>query len=151
MIDSAGILSAVVSHAASLGRFERVNGHEPKNAPGQGLSVAVWVEGVAPVPQGSGLASTAATVTLSVRVYANMLGEPQDGIDPGLVSAVDTLMNAYSSNFTLGGLVRNVDLLGQAGAPLRAEAGYLEQDGKLYRVMVITLPMILNDVWSQSA
>jgi hypothetical protein len=60
-------------------------------------------------------------------------------------------MAAYSGDFELGGNVRNVDLLGQASEGLTAQAGYLEQDGKLYRVMTINLPLIVNDVWNQVA
>jgi hypothetical protein len=43
-----------------------------------------------------------------------------------------------------------VDLLGSAGAPLSAQAGYLNQDGRLFRVMTLTLPIIVNDVWDQA-
>jgi len=35
--------------------------------------------------------------------------------------------------------------------PLSALAGYLNQDGKLYRVMTVTLPIIINDIWAQVA
>ena len=141
------VLNEVVSHAMKLGLFERVNGHEPKSAPGNGLSAAVWVDRVGPA--GSGLAATSALLTLQVRLYSPMLQEPQDAIDPNLTAAADALMNAYSGDFELGGNVRNVDLLGQTGPGLSAQAGYIEQDHKLYRVMTITLPLIVNDVWEQ--
>lgn len=143
------ILDAVVSHAAASGQFERVNGHEPKSAPGNGLTAAVWVQSVGPVPNGSGLQRTSAVVVFNVRVYAPMLMEPQDAIDPALVGAVDALMSAYSGDFELGGNVRCVDLLGMAGIPLSAQAGYLEQDKRIYRVMTITLPVIVDDAWEQ--
>lgn len=143
------ILAAVQSHASRTGLFERVLGHEPKSAPGNGLSVAVWVQNLRPIPGGSGLASTTARLELSVRVYSNMLADPQDAIDTRLLDAVDALMAAYSGDFQLGGLIRNVDLLGADGDPLSCNAGYLEQDSKLYRVVVITLPLICNDLWEQ--
>lgn len=143
------ILAAVISHAKGSGRFERVLTHEPKSAPGNGLSVAVWVQSLRPT-DGSGLTSTTARLELSVRVYTNMLADPQDAIDARLLDAVDALMAAYSGDFTLGGLIRNVDLLGEHGDSLSADAGYLEQDSKLYRVTVITLPLIVNDLWAQA-
>jgi hypothetical protein len=149
-LDTNGIINAVVSHAAACGHFERVNAHEPKNAPGHGLTAAVWVEEIAPAAGQSGLRSTTARVVLNVRLFTNMLSEPQDAIDPHLVAALDALFTAYSADFTLGGLVRGVDLLGGAGAPMSARAGYVPQDGKLFRVLTITLPLIVNDVWSQS-
>lgn len=149
-IDTLAIVEAVESHAAASGRFERVNRHEPKNAPGHGLTAAVWVQRLAPLALRSGLAATSALLLVNVRAYSNMVAEPQDAIDPNLTAAVDALMAAYSSDFTLDGLVAEVDLLGQHGTTLAAEAGYLEQDKKLFRVMTLTVPLVINDVWSQS-
>lgn len=149
-IDATTLIGAVRDHALTTGLFERVNGHEPKNAPGNGLTAAVWVQDIGPVLS-SGLAKTSARLALNVRIYSSMLQEPQDAIDPNIVSAVDDLFTAYSSDFELGGNVRCVDLLGMAGAPLSAQAGYLEQDKKLFRVMTITLPLIVDDAWDQVA
>lgn len=136
-------------HALSTGLFETVNGHEPKSAPGHGLTAAMWTQVIQPV-RSSGLDSTTLRVEVSVRIYKPMLSEPQDAIDPDIVSAVDVLCDAYSGDFTLGGTIREVDLLGAYGAPLSAVAGYLNQDSKLYRVMTVTVPLIVNDVWGQA-
>lgn len=149
-MDSAGILDAAVAHAMTSGLFERVNGAEPKAAPGTGLTCAVWVQGIGPI-RASGLAVTSALLVLNVRLYTSMIREPQDAIDPSLLAATDTLMNAYTGAFTLAGLVRHVDLLGAYGAPLSAQAGYLNQDSKLFRVFTITLPLVVNDAWTQGA
>lgn len=145
------ILDALVSHAAALGHFERVNSHEPASAPGNGLTAAVWAQQIAPVPAASGLASTTVRVVFNLRLFTTMLQEPADVIDPNMLAAVDALMAAYSGDFELGGLVRNVDLLGQHGVPLSAQAGYVQIDGTLYRVMDLAVPLICNDVWSQGA
>lgn len=152
--DSDALFNAVVSHAQTLGLFERVNGHEPKNAPGSGLTAAVWVQLIGPVPLGSGLAATTGRIEFSVRIYTNMLAEPQDAIDPEVTRAALALVGVYSGDFDLGQAdagIRCVDLLGMYGAALSAQAGYLNQDGKLYRVMTVTLPVIVNDLWTQSA
>lgn len=145
------IIDAACSHALSLGEFDQVNGHEPKRAPGNGLSASVWAQSLRPIQARSGLASTSALLVLNIRAMTSMLAEPQDGIDPALVGAVDALLRAYSGDFELGGLVANVDLLGAYGPGLSAEAGYLNQDQQLYRVVVITLPLVVNDLWSQAA
>lgn len=150
-LDSLPILQAVESHVAASGHFERVNRHEPKNAPGNGLTAAIWVQDLRPAARASGLAKTSAVLIVNVRLYTNMLAEPQDLIDPNLVKATDALMNAYNGDFTLGDLVRNVDLLSQFGEGLSARAGYLEQDRKMFRVMTINLPLVVNDVWTQSS
>lgn len=150
-LNASTILDAAVSHAASLGVFERVNGAEPASAPGNGLTAAVWVDSIGPVPSGSGLSSTTARLVLNVRLYTSMLQEPADAIDPNMLDALDVLMGAYSGDFTLRGLVRNVDLLGQAGAAMSAQAGYIQQDGVVYRVYTLILPILVNDLWDQEA
>jgi hypothetical protein len=150
-IGLSAIMNAVTSHAAASGHFDRVGSHEPKNAPGKGLSAAVWVDRIEPIPRVSGLATSGALVVLNVRVYTNMLADPPDSIDPNLVAAVDALIGAYSGDFELGGNVRNVDLLGSYSSGLGAQAGYLEQDGKLFRVMTISVPLVINDAWGQAA
>jgi hypothetical protein len=79
-----------------------------------------------------------------------MLSEPQDAIDPEMLNAVDVLFTAYNGDFDLGGEVRNIDLLGQFSNGLSAQAGYINVSGNNYRVMTITLPMVVNDAWSQA-
>lgn len=148
-LDTQGILDVIVSHALSLGVFEKVNTHEYKSAPGKGLYCEIWVETVRPAR--SGLNVTSAILTFNVRVRSDMIQEPQDAIDPNIIDAVDLLMNAYTSDFELGGKARNIDLLTGASKGLSADAGYLNQDGKVFRIMTITLPIIINDVWNQEA
>jgi len=152
--DSAAVLSLfdqIKSHAMKLGLFEETRTHEPKNAPGHGLRVAVWLHTLEPIAAASSLVATSGRVEFHVRVHSSMLQEPQDDIDRDLLIAVSALMGEYSGNFTLGGTVRDVDLLGEHGPPMSAQAGYLDMDHKLYRVMVITLPIIINDLWTQVA
>lgn len=146
----AELFDAVESHQRASGFFERVAMHEPKAAPGQGLTAASWLQSVRPVPAGSGLQSTTGRVELVTRVYMPMLAEPQDRIDPEAYAAVDHLIATYSADFTLGGICRNVDLLGSTGEPLATRAGYLNQNGVLFRVLDLTTPLIVNDLWPQS-
>lgn len=149
-LNTVATLDVITSHALSTGLFDRVNTHEPKNAPGSGLSGAVWADRILPVPTGSGLASTSALMIVKFRIYTSMISEPQDSIDPMMIDAVDALMTAYSGDYELGGNVRCVDLLGMAGVTLSATAGYLDISGKIYRVITIDIPLIINDAWSQS-
>lgn len=150
-LDATGLLDAVVSHAQAIGHLEQVNQHEPKSAPAGMLTGAVWVQDLRPLPAESGLNSTTVMVTLMIRIYRNMISEPQDAIDPEVMAAVDALCAAYSAAFTLGGAVKDVDLLGRNGQGMWARAGYIPQDGRLYRVFDINLPLVVNDLWSQSA
>lgn len=150
-LNTTAVVSALESHASASGYFERVNGHETINAPGNGLSVGIWVQRIRPVALASGLAVTSARVEFTVRIYSSALQEPQDGIDPAIVEAADALFVAYGADFELGGNVRNVDLLGATGEPLSANAGWVTfNDGPTFRVMDILLPVVVNDVWTQS-
>lgn len=149
MLDINDLIARITSHALTLGLFESVNGHEPKQAPGMGLTAAVWNQAIDPIPA-SGLASTSGRIEMNVRVYTNMIAEPQDAIDPNLMDAVVKLMAAYSGDFTLGSTIRYVDLIGgSSGVGLSSKAGYMNQDSRMFRVMTITLPLICNDIWDQ--
>lgn len=154
-LDVATLLDFAVSHALTLGRFDAVNTHEPKSKPGIGLTCAIWVDRFEPIDARSGLATTSALVVLSVRAYTSMLAEPQDMIDPNLTSAVDALMRGYCGDFTVTSLtgtqVAYVDVLGMHGVALSGQAGYLNVDGKLYRVFTVSLPLIVDDLWDQVA
>jgi hypothetical protein len=150
-IQTSAVLNALESHVLATGLFRQVNTHEPKQAPpDDGLTAAIWSQRVNPMPPGSGLAATSAFVVYTIRIYQNMLLEPQDAIDPTIQTAVDTILTALSGDFELGGNVRNIDLLGQTGEQLAAAAGYVNIDQRLFRVMDITVPVIVNDAWAQT-
>lgn len=149
-LNISGILDAVVSHAMASGHFEQVNGHEPANTPALGLTAAVWTESVQAV-RSSGLDQTTVQLVFNVRLYASAQSEPADAIDPNMITAMDDLCAAYVGDFTLGGLVRQVDILGAYGRPLLVRAGYVQQSGAVIRVLTITLPLIVNDLWEQVA
>lgn len=149
-LDIATPRSWLTSHAQSIGIFERVLGHEPVSAPGSGLTYAVWLGEIGPT-QSSGLNSTSARVTLTGRVFLPADTEPMDDVDLIVGGAAASLIGAYSADFTLGGTVRNLDLLGAGGDALRARFGYLQLDSTMYRIATLSLPMIVNDVWTQVA
>jgi len=150
MINTTSLVNAVASHLLSTGLFERVNGHEPKSAPGNGLSAAVWVRRMRPTTAFTALAQTSTAITFTVRLYSNMLQEPQDAIDPQLMDASDKVFELLSGDFTLGDAVDFVDLLGQTGESLSAESGYVSISNTMYRVIDITVPMVIGDAWTQS-
>jgi hypothetical protein len=143
------LVDYVSSVAQQLGVFRTVNLHEPKAAPGTGLRLAVWAQSIEPIAEASGVASTSGYVVLWARAYGNMLSKPEDEIDPRIMTAMTTLIGAYSGDFTLGGNVRNIDLLGAYGEKLAATAGYLTLDSHLYRIMTLVIPCVVNDMWTQ--
>lgn len=141
----------LVSPAAASGYFDSVQAHEPKSVPATGLFYAVYLDSLNPVPQRSGLAATSARLVMVGRVYKPFRSVPEDLIDPNLAGATGYLMNAYSTDFELGGEICNVDLLGAFGAPLSARGGYLTLERTTFRTMDITIPMIINDAFDQVA
>lgn len=149
-LDTDALVDAVCSHALATGLFDAVNSHEPKTGPGSGMYAAVWVQSMRGV-KSSGLNSTSVLVVFNVRLYSNMLQEPQDAIDPNIMRAADVLLRAYSADFRLDGLIRNVDLLGQHSQAMGGDAGYLEIDKVMSRVFTLNVPCIVNDLWDQVA
>lgn len=143
------IYDKVLSHAMSLGYFETVNGHEPKNAPTNGVTAAVWFQALTPL-KSSGLAATSGLVLLNVRLYTSFLQQPFDSIDPAMVAAAAALLNAYSGDFDFGATVREVDLLGAYGTGMNAVAGYVQIDNKIYRIITINVPIVVNDMFTQA-
>lgn len=142
-------LNQLRSHAARLGVFEHVIGHPPLNSPPTGIWVAFEFAGFKP-SKSSGLAATSGLVTFTADIGRNVATEPQDDIEIEITKATSLLIAAYSGDFDLGGNVRCVDLLGQESGGLTADPSYAKHDdGPVFRLVTVTIPLIVNDVFSQ--
>ena len=144
------VYASAVSAAQKLNVFEVVIQHEPKSKPASLPACAIWTQAITPIAGVSGLAATSGRLSLRARIYLNWLGKPEDKIDPELVRLTSALLDAYSGGFTFGGEVMEIDLLGAYGESLSAQAGYIEHDGTMFRVMEINLPVIITDLWEQT-
>jgi hypothetical protein len=142
---------SVKTHCLTLALFGGVTTHEAKSKPAGDMSAEIWSMDMRPLPQVSGLGETAGLITFHIRIRTPMLAKPEDDTDKKLMSASLTVIGEYSGSFTLGGTVMAVDLLGMHGTALGAQLGYLEQDGTLFRVSTVTLPIILDNLWTQGA
>ena len=138
----------VTSLALSSGYFDTVAQHEPKNAPGKGLSLFVWLTRFVPI-QTSGLNSTSVRIDINAQLRCSMTREPQDDIDLDLIEAADALCAEINGDLDLGASIRSVDVFGQHGASLDGVSGYIDQDGHKFRVLDITVPCLVNDAWTQ--
>ena len=147
--DFQALTEAVASYAASTGEFDTVNTHEPKAKPGNGVTCSIWVDEINPVASASGLNAVTGLVTMTMRIQRPGLSQPADQIDPLLMAASASLMAKFAAGFTMTGIVRNVDLLGQHSQGVRARAGYVNQDGTIYRVMDVMLPLVVNDLYPE--
>ena len=63
-----------------------------------------------------------------------------------VLAAACSLLAAYSGAFTLGGNVRDLDPLS-----ISAQPRYMTMEGHTFRVYEITLPIVVNDLWSEVA
>lgn len=144
------VTDRLLSPAAASGWFANLPmAHEPKSAPQSDLTYAVFVSALAPVQARSGLDATSARLEMTGRIYKLFRTIPEDLIDPAMTGATGALMQAYSSDFELGGEVSNIDLLGAFGTPLSARAGYQTIDKTTFRITDIVIPMIINDAFDQ--
>jgi hypothetical protein len=150
-LDALGLTNALVSLAQATGLFSVVGAHEPASPPATGLTAALWPQSIAPARRVSGLAATSARVEFMLRVYMPATTGALDSIDPAMITAATTMINVLTGDFTLGGTVFEVDLLGANGNPLAAKAGYVDQAGQLFRIMDITIPLVIDNVWAQAA
>lgn len=146
--DYQALTDAVASHAGTTGEFDTVNTHEPKSKPGNGMTCSIWVSEIAPVSS-SGLNAVSGLVEMTMRVQTPFKQMPEDQIDSLLMRATSALMASFAASFTLAGIVRNVDLIGQHSQGQRAKAGYVNQDGTVYRLMDVSLPLIVNDLYPE--
>jgi hypothetical protein len=146
------ITTALMTHAGGSGLFEYVAGHAVISAHASGLAWWCYVERIQPWAARSGLATTSAVLTYRVMVTMNTTTyEPLDDVDPAVTGATDALLRLYVGDFTLSGLVSNVDVFGAGGRRLAAEAGWMTlADGGRYRSMIITLPLVINDLWDEA-
>lgn len=144
------IIEAVQSRALSTGHHSMVLGAEPLAAAKiDGLALAVWVDGMAVLP-GRGLASASVKLDLFVRTYAAALTEYRDDIDPTMMAAVGDLFALFVGGFTLDGFVCKIDIKGEYGTVLNAQAGHLTLDRKIFRIYDIVVPLIVDDLWVEA-
>lgn len=143
------VLDIVVTHAQNTGWFQNVTEYESKQSGTNSLTAGVWVESITPI-RSSGLSSASIRLELEMRLYGSTMTEPYDDIDSNIVKAVDDLFTAYIGDFDLGSTARHIDIFGAYGLPLAVRSGYLNMNGREARVFQIRLPIIINDVWSES-
>lgn len=148
----ASAVDALHNFASRTGLFDAVVDHEPKSSPSAtGVSCALWLGDIRTVAGASGLASVSVRVEYMYRLYTSMLSEPQDAIDPRIADATDQLFSALCGSFTLSGVLRNIVIFDDdSGEGLRARPGYINIDRAIFRTMDITVPMLIDDVYTEA-
>ena len=139
------LYASLKSAAEKLALFQGVDTHEPENAPGNRLFCSIVLGPLRAVME-SGLASVSGEITFVFHVWSAAMQRPLDDIDPEVLAAVAALMGALAGEFTLGGTVRNIRLLSMSAQP-----GYVDFQGKQFRVMQLTVPIVINDMFGEVA
>lgn len=152
-LDTKRYMDALTSAALRTGRFDAVNGVDIGSTPSSGGIVAVvWPRRIRALPGGSGLNTTSTSIVFMMRLFAAMNADPMGEIDPAMIAATDDVMNLLSGGFTLDGLINYVDLLGEHGDALGSDSGFLKlNENQTFRIVDITIPFIVHDVWTQEA
>lgn len=149
-LDIQSILDNVASHAMSTGHLDVVLGYVSKQQPTNGITAAIYVERINPI-KSSGLSNTSIRLELEMQIYSSTYQEPYDGIDANLVRATDAVFTNFIGDFDLGGESRHIDIFGAHGRGLEVRSGYINLDGKEFRVFQIMIPIIVDDIWEQAA
>ena len=140
------------TQAETSGLFQRVLGHEPRSAPAGGFSYALWLGPITPVPGLGGLTATAGRVEIQARIYVPFLEKSEDQIETDMMRRVLEMIGHYSGAFTVGGTVYAIDLEGMHGAPLEAgNLGYIDLGGTICRVAELSIPVLIDNLWTQGA
>lgn len=144
----------IVDLVSRLGLFDSVQSFELTGNIGQFVAaVFPHPDALAPLPGLSGLNTTSTRVTFIVRIYLAVSMQTPDTIDPRALNAAALIMRRFNEGFTFGETVYEVALTGEQGLALSATAGYLKvgspDASALYRIIDITVPILLGDVWNQ--
>lgn len=150
-LDTRALQMALVTHAKKLGPFQDVKAHPPKSAPTTGVTLYLWFGSMRALAFASGLSAGSGLVIFHGRILTNAKQQPFEASDEKVANAVDKYFTELVGNFTLGGLIRNVDVFGESGEALTAQGWWGPIDSAEYRGADLIIPMIINDMWTESA
>lgn len=139
-------MSALVTIAQKSGMFAKVNEWEPRGQPANGVTLSL-IAGPFSAIQSSGLNNASLRWQVDGQIYLPMTKDPPKDIDSILMTAASGYCQALCGQFTLGGLVRCIDVFGSDGEGLSATPGYLDHNDKLYRVVQLMIPLLINQKW----
>lgn len=118
---------------------------QPFTAPAQTKRVAAAVWFVSWLPTLT-LATSVEGFILNVRLHVDAFAKPQEEHELALTDTFSEFTTDIQQDYTLGGVVREIDIAGQFTDGMSAEAGRITLSDKMYRIIDITVPVIVNDV-----
>jgi hypothetical protein len=146
-LDPGPIMSKLVSIAQQSGRFAAVAGYEPRGQPSNGVTLALISGPLTPIQSG-GMTGVCLRWQIDGQVFLPLHMEPAKELDPRITKAAAGYLEDLCGQFTLGGLVRCIDVFGSDGEALSATPGYIDHNDKKYRVMQLMIPLLINERWT---
>jgi hypothetical protein len=139
--DITSTLNAIASFLEKRGEFQLVTIGEPKSPPTGDMSAAIFATGASVV--GSSLQTTIEIHEVTIRIYRNMLTEPEEDNEIRTSQAVTGVTSDLLSDYDLGSSVRNISI-GEYGKSLTATWGYIDVGGTIYRSVDLSVPFIVD-------
>ncbi len=140
-----GTLTAVKDYLLSSGLF--LGGAqigEPKAPQAAGFAASVF-NGAWHVAQLT-LNNTIEEHVVIVRIYRNMLADPEADIETDVANRMDLLKAFVAGHYQLDNAgIRAVDVGGMYGTALRGQFGYADIAGTMHRFAEMSLPVIVDD------
>lgn len=135
-------LDQMHSHLKGLGYLGHVQIGEPMAPPEAETTAAIFASGVRVAE--TTLNSIIELHTITIRIYKDMLVHPPEELEKGLSIVTSHLMKELGSDLDLGGNIRSVDVAGIYGSVLEAQWGSIQIQNKMYKVVDITVPLIVD-------
>ena len=144
LFDIKTTLETVEDWFTKSGYFRKVQIGEPKEPPSEDYTAALYMDSVtvAKVYLNGGTQEIHQVV---LRVYRDMLAEPQADIELQLAKLVESVSADVLGDFDLGATILAVDVAGIHGTPYSVRWGYVTIGGKMCRTVDITIPLIVDD------
>jgi hypothetical protein len=139
--DITSTINAIASFLQKRGEFSHVTIGEPKSPPSGDMSASIFATGATVV--GSSLETTIEVHEVTIRIYRNMMGEPEEDNEIRTSQAVTGVTSDLLADYDLGSTVRNISI-GEYGRTMAATWGYLDVSGTMYRSVDLTVPFIVD-------
>jgi len=147
----ASLLAAVRTVPAKIGALRSsVVFHEPRVPPTALPALALWLGPIEPIGEVSGLSEVSGRVTVQGRIFACDAQKVSDKTEEQLLAWQSALLGGFAGAFTLGGDAMMCDLLGAYGQKLTASPAYVGYSGGDYRVSEISVPIIIDPLWTEA-
>lgn len=138
-------LDRIVTYLQGDGGIRTAQAGEPKSPPTgvQGVFASVIMRSTSIVALT--LNGTIEQHVILIRLYRDMLAEPQKSIEVDLATAAQRIQADIAGEYDLGASIRSVDVGGEYGEPMRTDWGYVTISDRMYRIVDISVPLLVDD------